>query len=84
MVSAFAQLGAALWLVISALVPALAGYALFTFGLRYLEATVATIAANAEPVMVTLWAALFLGESLTWPQIVGDGLVIADVIALQR
>ncbi len=27
--------------------------------------------------MATLWAALFLGESLTWPQIVGGGLVIA-------
>jgi len=34
--------------------------------------------------MVTLRAALFLGESLTWLQIVGDGLVIAGVIALQR
>ena len=40
--------------------------------------------ARVEPVMVTLWAALFLGESLTWPQIVGDGLVIAGVIALQQ
>jgi len=34
--------------------------------------------------MATLWAALFLGESLTWPQIVGGGLVIAGVVALQR
>jgi drug/metabolite transporter (DMT)-like permease len=33
--------------------------------------------------MVTLWAALFLGESLTWPQIVGGALVIAGVIVLQ-
>jgi DME family drug/metabolite transporter len=83
MVSAFAQPGAATWLVILALMPTLAGYALFTFGLRYLEATVATILATIEPVMATLWAALFLGESLTWPQIVGGALVIAGVIVLQ-
>jgi drug/metabolite transporter (DMT)-like permease len=82
--SAFTQRGAALWLVILALLPTLGGYALYTFGLRYLEATVATILATIEPVMATLWAALFLGESLTWPQIVGGGLVIAGVIALQR
>lgn len=74
-----AQPGAAVWLVILALVPTLGGYALYTFSLRFLEATGATI----EPVMATLWAAVFLGESLTWPQIVGGGLVIAGVIALQ-
>jgi len=33
--------------------------------------------------MVTLWAALFLGESLTWPQIVGSGLAIVGVVVLQ-
>jgi len=38
---------------------------------------VVTISAITEPVTATLWAALFLGESLTWPQVVGDGLVIA-------
>ncbi len=84
MVSAFAQPGAALWLVILALVPTLAGHTLFASGLRFLEATVATILATIEPVMATLWAALFLGESLTWPQIVGGALVIAGVVALQR
>jgi len=39
--------------------------------------------ATVEPVMAALWAAIFLGESLTWPQIIGVGLVIAGVIALQ-
>jgi len=34
--------------------------------------------------MDTLWAALFLGESLAWPQVVGDGLVIEGVVAMQR
>jgi DME family drug/metabolite transporter len=84
MVSAFAQPGAVLWLAILALVPTLAGHTLFAFGLRFLEATVATILATIEPVMATLWAALFLGESLTWAQVVGGALVIAGVIALQR
>ncbi len=44
----------------------------------------ATISATIEPLMATLWAALFLGESLTWPQIIGGGLVMAGVIALHR
>jgi len=34
--------------------------------------------------MDTLRAALFLGESLTWPQIVWGALVMAGVVALQR
>jgi len=83
-VSALVQPGAVLWLVILALVPTLVGHTLFAYGLRFLEATVATILATIEPVTATLWAALFLGESLTWPQIVGGALVIAGVIALQR
>ena len=37
--------------------------------------------ATIEPVMATLWATLFPGESLTWPQVIGGGLVIAGVIA---
>jgi len=84
LVSALAQPGAALWLLILGLGPTLIGHTLFAFGLRFLEATVATIVATIEPVMATLLAALFLGELLTWPQIVGGALVIAGVIALQR
>ena len=83
-VSAFAQPGAALWLVVVALVPTLIGHTLFAFGLCFLEAAVATMVATIEPVMATLLAALFLGESLTWPQIIGGALVIAGVVALQR
>ncbi len=82
--SAFSQPGAVAWLLILALVPTLSGYALYTFSLRFLEATVAAILATVEPVMAALWAAIFLGESLTWLQIIGVGLVIAGVIALQR
>jgi drug/metabolite transporter (DMT)-like permease len=59
------------------------GYALYTFGLRFMEATVAAILVTVEPVMATLWAVIFLGESLTWPQITGGALVIAGVILLQ-
>jgi len=84
MVSTLAQPGAVLWLLILGLGPTLIGHTLFAFGLRFLEATVATIVATIEPVMATLLAALFLGESLTWSQIVGGALVIAGVIALQR
>jgi DME family drug/metabolite transporter len=82
-VSAFTQPGAALWLVILALFPTVVGYALYTFGLRFMEATVAAILVTVEPVMATLWAVIFLGEWVTWLQVIGGALVIAGVIALQ-
>ena len=81
--SAFARPGAAVWLVILALVPTLGGYVLYTFGLRFLESTVAAILVATEPVMAVLWAAVFLGERLSWPQLVGAGLAMAGVVALQ-
>ena len=81
--SAFAQPGATLWLIVLALLPSVVGYGLYTFGLRYLEATVAAILATVEPVMATLWAVIFLGEALTLPQVTGGALVIAGVIVLQ-
>jgi drug/metabolite transporter (DMT)-like permease len=81
--SAFAQPGAVLWLVILTLVPTLSGYVLYTFSLRLLEATVVAILVATEPAMAALWAVIFLGESLSWPQIVGVGLAIAGVIVLQ-
>lgn len=80
--SAFARPDAMIWLVILTLVPTLGGYALYTFGLRFLEATEAAILASIEPVMAAVWAAIFLGERLSWPQVVGAGLVIAGVIVL--
>jgi len=82
--SAFAQPGTAVWLVALALVPTLGGYALYTLSLRFLEATVAAILVTVEPVMAVLLAVAFLGERLSWPQIIGAGLVMAGVIALQK
>jgi DME family drug/metabolite transporter len=81
--SALSQPGAAVWLVILALVPTLGGYAFYTLGLRSLDAAVAAILVATEPAMAVLWAAIFLGERLSWPQLMGIGLVMAGVMALQ-
>ena len=78
-----AQPSALLWMAFLALVPSIAGYGLFTVGLRYLNATVASILATVEPLIAVLLAWVFLGETLTGPQFIGAALVIAGVIALQ-
>lgn len=81
--SALARPGAAVWLVILALLPTLGGYVLYTFSLRSLDAAVAAILVATEPVMAVLWAAIFLGERLSWLQLVGVGVVMAGVVVLQ-
>ena len=73
----------ALWLCILALVPTLSGYVFYTFGLQLLKASDAAILATIEPVIAVLIAASFLSERLSWPQILGGGLIIAGVITLQ-
>jgi len=81
--SAFSRPGPAVWLLVLALVPTLGGYALYTSSLRFLESTVAAILVATEPVMAVLWAAVFLGERLSWLQLVGVGVVMAGVVALR-
>jgi drug/metabolite transporter, DME family len=72
-----------LWIAFLALVPSIAGYGLYTIGLRYLKATVAAILATLEPLIAVLLAWVFLGEHLTWSQMMGAVLVIAGLVSLQ-
>lgn len=72
-----------LWLLFLALVPSIAGYGLYTIGLRYLNATVAAILATLEPLIAMMLAGVFLGERLAVVQLFGAGLVIAGVVSLQ-
>ena len=64
--AAVSQPEALMWLCVLALVPTLGGYAMYTFGLRYLKASVASILATVEPVIAVVIAAVFLGERLNW------------------
>ena len=64
---------------ISVLVP----FALYFTGLRFLDATRAIVTSCLEPVFAILFAALFVGERLSWIQIIGVLLVVAATVIVQ-
>ncbi len=73
-----------LWIIGLALIPSLGGYALFTFGLRDLPASQASIIATWEVVTAALFGWLVYGERLAAGQVIGAGLVCAGIAWIQR
>ena len=73
------------WAAILALAwfPTLLAYALFIASMKHIEASKASIMATLEPVVASALAYLFLGEVMARPQLVGGGLVLAGIVALQ-
>ena len=73
------------WLVLIALAvgPTIGGYGLYTVSLTYLPASVANLIATLEPAITAMLAYLFLGERLTYPQILGSCLIISGVVILR-
>jgi DME family drug/metabolite transporter len=57
-------------------------YGLLYAGLRTTSGSAATVATLLEPVSAALLAALFLGERLPWPGLLGAALILAAVAAL--
>ncbi len=58
-------------------------YGLLYAGLRTTSGSAATIATLVEPLSAALLAALFLGERLPWPALVGGMSILAAVAALR-
>lgn len=58
-------------------------YGLLYAGLRTTSGSAATVATLVEPLSAALLAVLLLGERLTWPALVGGGLILAAVVALR-
>lgn len=67
------------WLVLLALGPTLAGYAMFTIALRAIPGQIAGLIAIIEAPAAALFALLILGERLEWPQVVGMLLILGAV-----
>ena len=59
-------------------------FALFLYGLRFIDSRSASLTATVEPVVATVVAALLLGETLAGREIAGAILILASVVALQR
>lgn len=68
-----------------ALISTVAGYFFYTFGLKYLEASKASILATMEPLVAVLTGVLFLGEFLSFWQVIGIVLVLyAAILVVER
>jgi len=64
------------------LVPTALGYSLYLRGMRTTPATISAIVALLEPLISTLCAVLFLGETLLWNGVVGGVLLVGSVAVL--
>lgn len=59
------------------------GYALYTFGIRRLEAGQAAIIATVEAVVASILGATLLGETLTFLKVLGGLLVLSGAVLAQ-
>ncbi len=71
-------------LVLLAVVPQLLGHSSLNWSLRFVSATLVTIAVLGEPVMATALAFLILDEVPTWTEIGGGILILAGIFVAFR
>ncbi len=69
-----------LWLIVLALVPQLIGHTSFNYALRYLPATLVSIAGQMEPIGSAVLALIIFAELPTAAQIGGSAAIIAGVL----
>ena len=62
-----------LWLVLLVLIPGAAGHGLMTWAHAHVDVTTSSVLVLGEPVLATLGAAVFLGESVNGVQLIGIG-----------
>jgi drug/metabolite transporter (DMT)-like permease len=79
------EYSAPVWLLVSfiVVVGTLLSFSLLTGSLRHISATRASIVATFEPVVATVVAWAWLGESLGTTQLVGGAIVIAGILVAQ-
>jgi len=71
-------------LVLLAVVPQLMGHMSLVWALRFVSATLVTIAVLGEPVGATVLAFIILDEAPTWSEIVGGVLILAGIFVAFR
>ncbi len=71
-----------LWLVLLVLVPGAAGHGLMTWAHAHVDVSTSSVLTLGEPVLATVGAAVFLGESLNVVQALGMGVVVAALAVL--
>jgi len=73
-----------LWLIVLALVPQLIGHSSINWSLRFISATLVTIAILGEPVGATAFAFLILKEIPSLSEFVGGFLILAGIFIAFR
>jgi len=68
-----------LMMILLALVPQLLGHLSLNWSLRFVSATLVTIAVLGEPVGANIWAFLILGEAPQLFEIIGSVLILAGI-----
>jgi drug/metabolite transporter (DMT)-like permease len=63
--------------------PTLAGFGLYNISLTHLPASIVNLIAISEPVFTAIIAYIFLGERLTWIQLIGSLLILGGVVFLR-
>jgi drug/metabolite transporter (DMT)-like permease len=63
--------------------PTLAGFGLYNISLTHLPASIVNLIAISEPVFTAVIAYIFLGERLTWIQLIGSLLILGGVVFLR-
>jgi drug/metabolite transporter (DMT)-like permease len=71
-----------LWLVLLVLVPGAAGHGLMTWAHAHVDVSTSSVLTLGEPVLATIGAAVFLGESLNAVQALGMGVVVVALAVL--
>ncbi len=63
--------------------PTLAGFGMYNVALTHLPSSVVNLIATTEPVFTTAIAFFFLGERLSWVQVIGSVMVLGGVVILR-
>ncbi len=71
------------WLLALSIIPSLGGGFCYITALRFIPVSVASIMANLEPVAAAVMGAIFFGERMEGPQMLGASLIIGGIIVLQ-
>ena len=72
-----------LWVGYLGVIVTLGGYGLFNFALSRVEASKAAVYVNLIPVFAVILAFIFLGERLTFEQLVASGIILSGVFISQ-
>lgn len=69
-----------IYFILLAIVPTLFGHTLFNWSLKWMSTSTISMAILFEPVGAAILAYFFLGEMVTWTQIIGGSVVIFGII----